>query len=272
MSIADIFGILAVVYILCHLLYLLYYAVGLYHLNPFIKLKPLLPRERLLLNENFPIYGKLPDGLKAKCEQRIVWFRSRKKFVFYGNVTDKEELRLILSAAAVLMTLGLKDYKMMRSLLRILVYPSQYYSRIKRRHHLGEYNPHFKTVILSAETIREGFAIPDDNINLAIHEFAHALSFEMSKKSSWEARRFRVGLKKIKELLLDASFVAQLSSSQYFREYGMTNLQEFFSVAVENYVETPVIFSKDFPQLYAIIQQMLNTDFQSPSVSASSKN
>lgn len=269
---ADIFGILAIVYILGHVLYMLYYAIGLYHLNPFIKLKPLSTSERLLLTENFPIYGKLAQELRAKCEQRIVWFRSRKKFVFYGNVTDKEELRLILSAAAVLMTLGLKDYKMTRSLLRILVYPSQYYSRIKRRHHLGEYSPHFKTVIFSAEKIREGFAIPDDNINLAIHEFAHALSFEMIKKSSWEARKFRVGLKKIKELFLDASFVEQLSSSQYFREYGMTNLQEFFSVTVENFVETPTIFSKDFPQLYDIIQRMLNFDFQSPTFSPSSKN
>ena len=272
MLIANIFATLATVYVLSYVCYMIYYAIGLYHWNPFIKLKPLSTNEKLTLIEIFPIYGKLPEELKAKCEQRIVWFRSRKKFVFYGQISDKEELRLILSAAAILMTLGLKDYKMMRSLLRILVYPSQYYSRIKRRHHLGEYNPHFKTVILSAEKIREGFAIPDDNINLAIHEFAHALSFEMIKKSSWEARKFRVGLKKIKELFLEESFIEHLESSQYFREYGMTNLQEFFSVTVENFVETPAIFSKDFPKLYDIIQRMLNFDFQSPVISPSPKN
>ncbi len=42
----------------------------------------------------------------------------------------------------------------------------------------------------------------------------------------------------------------------------MTNLQEFFSVAVENYFETPSSFHKDFPKLFYIIQRMLNFDYE----------
>ncbi len=256
------FAILAVIYILGYLLYIFYYAIGLYQLNPFVKVRPLSPSEKALLAEAFPVYGELPERLRLKCEERISWFRSRKKFVFYGQVPRQEDLRLILSAAAVFMTLGLSNYKMMRSLLRIVVYPSKYYSRINRRHHFGEYNPRFKTVIFSAEKIWEGFQIPDDNVNLAMHEFAHALTFEMMHRHSWEARRFRVGLKRIKELFLLEGFVHKLEHTQYFREYGLTNLQEFFSVAVENYVETPKDFEKDFPQLYKVVKSMLKFEFR----------
>lgn len=256
------FAILAAIYMVGHLLYMLYYGVGLYQLNPFVKLKPLSKSEQKVLAQNFPIYGRFPEKYKQKCNERIVWFRSRKKFVFYGDTARQEELKLVLSGAMVFITLGLRNYRMMRSLLRVIVYPSQYYSRIKRRHHLGEYNPHFKTIIFSADRIWEGFAISDDNINLAIHEFAHALTFEMLKKSSWEARRFRVGIRKIRQLFENEGFRKKLISTQYFRAYGMTDLQEFFSVAVENYFETPSVFHNEFPELFDILQRMLNFDYE----------
>ena len=256
------FALLAVIYIVAQLLYIGYYAIGLYQLNPFIKLKPLTVAEEQVLADNFPMYHRFPDKYRQKCNQRISWIRSRKKFVFYGDTSKQEELKLVLGGALVFMTLGLRNYKMMRSLLRIIVYPTQYYSRIKRRHHLGEYNPHFKTIIFSADKIWEGFAIPNDNINLAIHEFAHALSFEMLKKGSWEARRFRVGIRRIRKLFEEEDFRTKVVDSQYFREYGMTNLQEFFSVAVENYFETPSVFHHEFPELFYILQRMLNFDYE----------
>ncbi|MRI02296.1 hypothetical protein GH721_17255 [Kriegella sp. EG-1] len=254
-------GVLFCIYIIGCICYLIYYALGLYQINPFIRIKPLTPTEKIFLSTTFPIYLKLPPILKEKCDQRISWFRSRKKMVFYGEVKNDNELKLLLSASAVLMTLGLKHFKMTRSVLRIIIYPSKYYSRINKRHHLGEYNPRLKAVIFSAETVLKGFRIPDDNINLAIHEFGHALSFEMMKKSAWEARRFRVGMRKIKMLFTQEGFREKMASSEYFRAYGLTNLQEFFAVAVENYVETPNDFLHNFPELYAILQRMLNFDF-----------
>ncbi len=262
MHVPKIFAILAGVYIVGQFLYIVYYAIGLVQFNPFVKLKPLTPSEKQVLTDNFPIYRKLPEVLRARCEERIKWFRSRKKFVFYGAVSRQEDIKLILSGSLVLMTLGLKNYKMRRSLIRVIVYPSQYYSRISRRHHLGEYNPFFKTVVFSAEQLWEGFRIPNDNINLAMHEFAHALSYEMKRKGSWEAMKFRVGFREIHALLAAPLFREQMAATGYFREYGMTNTQEFFSVAVENYVETPQQFDQDFPELYGILKRMLKFEFR----------
>lgn len=236
--------------------------IGFSQYNPLVSLKELSEREQAILKKTFVMYGRLPDAYRKKCDERIVWFRSKKSFVFYGKIPQTEELRLILSATAAFMLLGLRNYKMHRSLFRVIVYPSQYYSKINGRYHLGEYNPKFKTLVLSADKIREGFEIPDDNKNLAVHEFAHALSYEMRRKRSWEAKRFRVGMRKIRQLFEKRSFRQKLLSTQYFRQYGLTNLHEFFSVAVENYFETPSIFHQEFPELFDIIQRMLNFDYQ----------
>lgn len=257
----DVLKILVLLYIVGHTLYLIYYAVDLYQLNPFVKLQPLSQEEENFVSNNFPIYKELSSALQSKCKDRIVWFRSKKHFVFYGNVDRREELKLILSATTVIMTLGLRQYRMNRSLIRIIVYPSQYYSRINRRHHLGEYNPNFKTIILSADNLWHGFENLTDNRNLAMHEFAHALSFELMKSNSWQGRKFRVGLRRINKLFKQEDFLVKLAASEYFREYGLTNLQEFFSVAVENYFETPAIFKNDFAELFDVLRNMLNMDF-----------
>ncbi len=261
MTMDRIFMFLLLAYLIGHFLYVIYYAIGLYHWNPFVKLVPISTEERAMLNKNFAAYPKLPTKLKEQCDKRIVWFRSRKKFVFRGNVARQEELKFLISASAVMISLGLKNYRMGRSLLRIIVYPSQYYSKINRSHHLGEYNPRLRTVILSADKIWEGFAVADDNRNLAMHELAHALCFEMLRGNTWESRKFKVGLKKIRELFAEEDFRHKLVSTQYFREYGLNNLQEFFSISVENFVETPSAFLNEFPELYAIMQRMLNFDF-----------
>lgn len=261
MHLWDVLKILALLYIIGHTLYLIYYAIDLYQLNPFVKLKPLSPAEENFIATNFPIYKEFTPEHQAKCKERIVWFRSKKHFVFNGNVDLKEELRLLLSATTSIMTLGLRQYRMNRSLIRIIVYPSQYYSKINRRHHLGEYNPNFKAVIFSADNLWKGFENLTDNRNLAMHEFAHALSFELMKTSSWQGRKFRLGLRRIKELFQQEDFLVKLAASEYFREYGRTNLQEFFSVTVENYFETPAIFKNDFPELFDELRNMLNMDF-----------
>mgnify|MGYP003676129948 CR=1 FL=1 len=162
--------------------------------------------------------------------------------------------------------MGVKDY-MISSIDRIIIYPTHYFSLINRKSHIGEYNPRLKTLGLSAEHFRAGFESLNDNDDMKddiVHEFAHALSFNALTKQNREAQTFTNGLKKIQELYLDAQFLTQLNSTAYFSEYGMENIHEFCAVAVENYVETPLTFQKEFPGLYRIIGQMLNFDFQQP--------
>jgi len=104
----DLLQYLAPLYIVGHAMYMVYYAVDLYQFNPFVRLQPLSIDEEQFIAENFPIYKELTPQNRKKCNDRIVWFRSKKRFLFYGEIPRKEEIKLLLSATTVIMTLGLR--------------------------------------------------------------------------------------------------------------------------------------------------------------------
>ena len=232
-----------------------------YKWNPFEKAATLSESEKRILLKWLPAYGNFSAPVKKRFEKRTVWYHLAKNFKFQGQIDYQDDIKLLLSGSLALMTIGISNYRMMTSLVEIVVYPTRYYSRIKRQYHLGEYNLGLKRVIVSADRLWKGFEISDDNINLVVHEFAHALSFHLMKQPFGEGIRFRDGLKQIKKLLQRPEISLKLTNSSYFREYGMTNLQEFFSVAVENFIETPAVLKADFPELYDILKRMLNFDF-----------
>lgn len=256
----DVFAIACLLSIAGYFLYIVYYTLDLFFLNPFNKIAPLTETEKKLIREQLPFYKVLEGRLKRKFEKRVVRFRHRKNIVFHEEVQHQDKISLLLSATAAMLTLGMADFLIL-SINKIIVYPSQYYSSITRQQHYGEYNPGLKTLVFSAEQLLVGFRIPNDNLNLAVHEFAHALSFNVANKLNVRSFLFIFGMKKMKHLLLDAEFNAKWEKNSYLRNYGKTNAHEFFAVAVESYVETPKEFNAHFPQLFGIIKMMLNLGF-----------
>jgi len=249
-----------IAFIIGSVVYIVHYALLLYGINPFERLKPLTLREEGFISYNLPFYKKLSIRQRAKFKLRVLRFRKNKEIIFNGKVEREHEIVLLLSATAAMLSFGLKDH-LFASVERIIVYPTHYYSIFTKKNHFGEYNPKLKTLVFSAEQLREGFKIPNDNVNLGAHEFAHALIFNMMRRRSYRARTFMVGMLKIKRLLRNPEFAKKVNESNYFRSYARTNLQEFFAVAVENYVETPEDFKIEFPELYTVVKKMLNVDY-----------
>tara|TARA_R110000868_G_scaffold21640_12_gene89882 strand:- start:28162 stop:28938 length:777 start_codon:yes stop_codon:yes gene_type:complete len=245
--------------IIAYFLYILYYAYSLY----FAKLKPLTISEKKIILNNFPVYKKLSSRQKQKFEYRILRFRKEKQFIFHGLIPRQEDMALLLSATGTMLTLGLKSYRI-PAIERIIIYPNQYFSKLNKQNHIGEYNPALKTLVFSAAHVKQGFEIPNDNKNLGIHEFAHALSFNSILESTREARLFRMQIVKVNDLFEAPEFILKMNKISYFRAYGRANMHEFFAVATENYVETPKQFYNEFPELYKIIGKMLNFDFHDP--------
>ncbi|MBS9461781.1 zinc-dependent peptidase [Flagellimonas sp. 389] len=257
----DIFGFCCILFILSYLGYIIYYAFGLYGINPFLKPSPLTTREENRLIGLIGFLGLLDEEKRATFFKRVSWFRSKKTFSFKGPVENKEELKLLISGAGALLTLGMKNYKYIKSVQQIVIYPSEYYSIINKKHHLGEYNVGLKTLVFSADTLVHGFESSTDNVNLAIHEFGHALFFETKGKNTWEALRLQWGFKKLKKLYGTPELNKEALGLNYFRKYGNTNVFELFSVLCENFMETPVHFKEKSPEVYRIVKQMLNYHF-----------
>lgn len=226
--------------------------------NIFHPVQRIKSTERHFIGEFLIPFRQFSPDQKRKFLKRFAWFKSKKPFVFYGEIENKDEIKAYVTASAVLVTMGMKDFRFERSISRVIVYPSKYYSKIAKRHHIGEYNPRLKVLVFSAEGLKEGYRIPNDNINLGIHEIAHALMFENKNKSTWEGMRFKVGLARLKVIFESPEFQQSLKNSEYFRAYAQTNFFEFFAILVESFFESPEQLELYFPRMYNYLQRMLN--------------
>lgn len=257
----NIFALGFLFFIVVYFLYLIYYAIGLYDLNPFLRPLPLKSYEKLLLEKHIPSLKYLSVSKKEKFYKRVAWFKTKKTFFFKSEVVNREEIILLISAAGMLLTLGFRSYKFIRTIRRIVIHPTDYYSRFNKQYHLGEYNPGMKALAFAADTLTEGFEDASDNLNLAIHEFAHALYFETTGKSSWEALRFQWGFRKLKTIHSDEKLMSKLLKDDYFRTYASANSFEFLAVISEHFVETPRELKSRNHSLYNVLEKMYNISF-----------
>jgi len=141
---------------------------------------------------------------------------------------------------------------------KILIYPKAYYSNLTEEYHKGEYNPALNAIVFSWEDFFLGDVVTNDNINLGIHEFTHALTFHGSNSKDASARIFYRFYNRLSNFLEDQDYLFKIKESDYFREYGFTNNLEFVSVVMEHFFESPKALKQKFPDLYYTIETMLN--------------
>lgn len=210
------------------------------------------------LAENFIFYQKLPPRSKQSFERRVAFFISSKKFIPRQMDHVTWEMKVLISASAIQLTFGFPKVNL--SWFRyILVFPDTFYSQANQQHHKGEVNPKAKTIVLSWKYFVEGY-LTTDGRNLGLHEMAHALRLEnriMNEEynfldadtlDQWELRA-RHTMEEIRN-----------GREDFFRQYGATNNEEFFAVAVENFFERPMEFNEKHPKTYRTLCRLLRQD------------
>lgn len=230
-----------------------------YYTHFYLRLRKLTNSQKTILINDFTFYSKLKDDkLKSYFEHRVASFIIDKDFIGRSGVSITEEMKVLISATAVMLTFGFRDFYI-GILSKIVIYPKAYYSNITKVHHKGEFNPKLKALILSWEDFKEGYRIEDDNFNLGIHEITHAIHFNSFKENDVSSTIFKDSFKSLTNLLTqDLELRERLVKSEYFRGYAYTNQFEFLAVLIENFMETPESFRNAFPQIYAKVKQMLN--------------
>ncbi len=231
------------------------------YLHFYLFLKSLKASEVSILKQQFPFYNKLTEKEQRYFEHRVASFIKDKKFVGREGLKVTEEMKVLISATAVMLTFGFRDY-FIGLIDKVFVYPQEFYSLANDDYHKGEFNPRLETLVLSWEDFKKGFLVDDDNINLGIHEFAHAIHLNSTKERDVSSTIFSDSFKEITDLLSnDESLRERVINSKYFRDYGYTNQYEFLAVIVENFIETPQEFKSQFPEIYSKTKQMLNFNF-----------
>lgn len=240
--------------------YVLKYRKPLYN-HFYISFKRLKKSQKDILQNNFLFYKKLSNKEKKNFEHRVAAFIKDKDFIGREDVVITDEMKVLISATAVMLTFGFRDF-FIGIISKVIVYPNKFYSKTNDAYHKGEFNPKLKTLVLSWEDFLEGFRIPNDNINLGIHEFSHAIHLNSMKERDVSAIIFDDSFKELSKMLFtDESLRNKLANSDYFRNYAYTNQFEFLAVIIENFIETPKAFKVQFPKIYAKVKQMLNFNF-----------
>jgi Mlc titration factor MtfA (ptsG expression regulator) len=214
-----------------------------------------------ILENQFTFYQGLNNKEKLVFRHRVATFIKEKEFIGRQDLTITDEIKVLISASAIMLTFGFKDY-LLNIINSVIVYPESFYSKTNDANHKGEMNPRLGLIALSWKDFKHGFDISNDNLNLGVHEFGHAVHLNSFKNDDISAMIFSDGFKDLKAYLKANESIRQdLIASHYFRTYAYTNEFEFASVLMECFIETPKVFKTQFPKLYLLTKQMLNFNF-----------
>jgi Mlc titration factor MtfA (ptsG expression regulator) len=222
--------------------------------------KKLIPSQVKILEDDFEFYNKLSDKHKRQFQHRVAEFLSKKKFIGRGEFIITEQIKVLIAAIACMLSFGRKNYTY--TLIDfILIYPAEFYSTVNNNFHKGEFNPKERALVLSWKDFLEGFQINNDNLNVGIHEFMHAMQLEAKNSSDIDSARFTKQFQNILKQLTKQEVKDQLDKTKYFREYAFTNQYEFMAVLAEYFFESPQDFKTIFPKLYDYTKKLLNFNF-----------
>ncbi|WOD44355.1 zinc-dependent peptidase [Hwangdonia lutea] len=224
----------------------------------YIFLKQLNESQKSILKNQFSFYKKLSDKEKKYFEHRVALFIKDKDFIGRDGNRITDEMKVLISATAVMLTFGFRDFYI-GVISKIVIYPNKFYSNTNKAYHRGEFNPKLKALVLSWDDFKAGFNDGKDNLNLGIHEFTHAIHINSIKERDVSSTIFSDSFKELTKLLsTNEALRNRLLNSDYFRKYAFTNQFEFVAVIIENFIETPQEFKSQFPKVYAKVKQMLN--------------
>jgi len=217
--------------------------------------------QTFILEQEFMFYKRLDDKRKTYFRHRVATFINHKVFEGKEDFVVTDEVKILVAATAVMLTFGFRNY-LIKHIKRIVVYPSEYYSRFSKTNNKGEFNPRLKALVLSWDNFLEGHKIEDDKLNLGIHEFAHAIHYNAIKSEDINSVIFVDTFNDLRFMLSsNAALKAKVVNSQFIRSYAFTNDSELLAVVIETCIESPVAFKALFPDIYSKVKQMLNFNF-----------
>jgi Mlc titration factor MtfA (ptsG expression regulator) len=224
------------------------------------------PEEWLsILERRVPFFQELKPPLRERFLTMVKVFAREKDFVGAGGFEIDDEVRVVVSAAAVrlVLHLGLSRYD---RLTEILVYPTAFRRPGDEDYVLGEAHT-WGTVVLSWTGVVEGLANQQDGHDTATHEFAHVLDRATGAFDGTPELRAGDHYRPW-ALVMTQNYLALRRGARrarkVLRQYGSISEAEFFAVATEAFFEKPAQMRKHTPDLYAELVRFYRWDPGAP--------
>lgn len=213
------------------------------------------------LDERVPFYAELDEELRERFLRYLKIFAWEKHFLGAQDFEITDEVKVVISAAAVRLVLHL-DLSLYNRLTEIIVYPSHYRHPDRDGIIFGEAQS-WGTVVLSWQAVISGLANPNDGHDTATHEFAHVLDrvdgdFDGTPELR-QSKHYRPWAEVMTEHYLKLR-KGKKHQRKVLREYGATNEAEFFAVATESFFEKPEQMKKRTPDLYDELRRFYGFD------------
>jgi hypothetical protein len=205
----------------------------------------------------FLYFNQLSANGKDKFITRVFRFMNDKDFYGKNGLEITDEVKVLISAAAVQLTFGLKNFLILH-FREIHVYPEQFYSKMLEADLKGGTTPKGK-LMFSWKDFNEGYDDPDDKYNLGLHEMAHALKISVTNGTSFDIE-FASYLDNWLEIGSVEFQKMNKGNPSFLRKYGGTNMHEFFAVCVEHFFEVPEEMQHHLPDIYNHLCVLLKQD------------
>ena len=233
---------------------------------------PLLESQITLLEQQVPLYRRLPKHHQTTLQGCIHLFLDEKVFVGCEGLVVTDDMRLVIAANACFLLLN-REQKHFPGFETILVYPEAYVAKQIRYDGLVEVHEDSARageswfrgpVVLSLADVMRGSSNERDGHNVVMHEFAHKLDEESGKVNGMPVLRENAHYKEWAEVLTEEyqSFLDRVERgrNKVIDEYGAVSAPEFFAVATESFFEKSKQMKKRLPDLYQQLQTYYGID------------
>jgi Mlc titration factor MtfA (ptsG expression regulator) len=209
-----------------------------------------------IIGSLFTYFNELPEEGKVRFVKRVHLFRQQKKFHYIG-LENSEEIAILVSASAVQVTYGLKNY-LMSYFKDIYVLADAYHMDNDEELYIGHVAP--DGIYLSWKHFVQGYSHKNDNINVAVHEMSHALLYNNFFAQYGIDAHFRLNYEKFSNSTGPILADVITNRRSYLRSYAFSNLHEFWAVSAEAFFENPRGLKENMPDLYEALCRVLNQD------------
>jgi Mlc titration factor MtfA (ptsG expression regulator) len=210
-----------------------------------------------ILSRRFPYFTRCSLSERRRFIHRLQEFIGSKTFKIHDK-NGFREMPVLISAAAIQLTFGLKKY-LLPNFEFIHVYPREFH-RKQSGICLLEGNVSGHAINLSWKHFLEGYHTTGDGQNVGLHEMAHALYYQTFIAEENVDKSFR---DIYDDFIIDGNKAfnrEKINEGRLYTDYALINFQEFWAESAEIFFEKPRELQKAYPKLYETIKLMLNQD------------
>ena len=167
--------------------------------------------------------------------------------------------RQVVGCAIIEITFGLEKYLPER-FTKIVIKPRRYMYPGYGEPFLGHIDYAHSMLFFSWPDLKDGYLVPDDALNVALHEMAHVLEAEDKYNELFERFFDTVDWDKWAALAFEKMKTIRNRDNTFLKNYGGQNMKEMFAVCIETFFEQPAEFKENLPELYQTLVNLLKQD------------